>query len=151
LNEPYNTVKAWFQDCRDLHEQIEFQRQKIQSIRDAAEKCTQSLSSLPAGGSSGDKVGFAVERLDTEQRQLRLLEQRKDWMSVEATRRAYCLNGSVRARKQAACICEYYVKNKRQREIAEVVGIKNPNAVSVYIHDGLEALADIWENIQTDR
>lgn len=40
-NEPelpdYRTVKAWFQQCRDLAEQVEAQKQKIQRIRDTAE------------------------------------------------------------------------------------------------------------------
>ena len=66
----YRTVKAWFQQCRDLAAAIEVQKQKIQRIRDVAEKCTQSLSGMPAGGGNGDKVGFAVEQLDTERRQL---------------------------------------------------------------------------------
>ena len=70
----YQTVKAWFQQCRDLAAAIEIQKQKIQRIRDVAEKCTQSLSGMPAGGGNGDKVGFAVEQLDTERRQLQRME-----------------------------------------------------------------------------
>ena len=45
----YRTVKAWFQQCRDLAAAIEVQKQKIQRIRDVAEKCTQSLSPAYAG------------------------------------------------------------------------------------------------------
>ena len=33
----YRTVKAWFQQCRDLAAAIEVQKQKIQRIRDVAE------------------------------------------------------------------------------------------------------------------
>ena len=33
----YQTVKAWFQQCRDLAAAIEVQKQKIQRIRDVAE------------------------------------------------------------------------------------------------------------------
>lgn len=33
----YRTVKAWFQQCRDLAAAIEIQKQKIQRIRDVAE------------------------------------------------------------------------------------------------------------------
>ncbi len=66
----YHEVKAWFQQCRDLAEQVEAQKQKIQRIRDTAEKCTQSMSGMPTGGGAGDKVGFAVERIDTEERNL---------------------------------------------------------------------------------
>jgi hypothetical protein len=54
----YRTVKAWFQQCRDLAEQVEAQKQKIQRIRDTAEKCTQSMSGMPTGGGAGDKVAL---------------------------------------------------------------------------------------------
>ena len=49
----YRTVKTWFQQCRDLAAAIEVQKQRIQRIRDVAEKCTQSLSGMPAGGGTG--------------------------------------------------------------------------------------------------
>ena len=67
----YKTVKAWFQQCRDDAAAVKAQKQKIQRIRDAAEKCTQSLNGMPTGGSSGDKVGDAVARLDAEERELK--------------------------------------------------------------------------------
>lgn len=72
----YKTVKAWFQQCRDGAAAVKAQKQKIQRIRDAAEKCTQSLNGMPTGGSSGDKVGGAVARLDAEERELKQMEQR---------------------------------------------------------------------------
>ena len=34
----YRTVKTWFQQCRDLAAAIEVQKQRIQRIRDVAEK-----------------------------------------------------------------------------------------------------------------
>ena len=147
----YRTVKAWFQQCRDLAEQAEAQKQKIQRIRDTAEKCTQSMSGMPTGGGAGDKVGFAVERIDTEERNLKQMEHDLCELRIEAARRAYCLSGSVRTRKQADCIYGYYVENHLQREIAESVGLKNASAVSVYIREGIEVLAEIWKDIQTDR
>ncbi|MFR5849620.1 MAG: hypothetical protein ACLUFD_08515 [Faecalibacterium sp.] len=147
----YRTVKAWFQQCRDLAEQVEAQKQKIQRIRDTAEKCTQSMSGMPAGGGASDKVGFAVERIDTEERNLKQMELDLCELRTEAARRAYCLSGSARARKQADCIYDYYVQNLCQRKIAESVSFKNVNAVSVYIREGMEALAEIWKNIQTDQ
>lgn len=72
----YKMVKAWFQQCRDGAAAVKAQKQKIQRIRDAAEKCTQSLNGMPTGGSSGDKVGDAVARLDAEERELKQMEQR---------------------------------------------------------------------------
>ena len=147
----YRTVKTWFQQCRDLAEQVEAQKQKIQRIRDTAEKCTQSMSGMPTGGGAGDKVGFAVERIDTEERNLKQMELDLCELRIEAVRRINCLSGSVRTRKQADCIYGYYVENHLQREIAESVGLKNASAVSVYIQEGMEVLAEIWKDIQTDR
>lgn len=147
----YHEVKAWFQQCRDLAEQVEAQKQKIQRIRDTAEKCTQSMSGMPMGGGAGDKVGFAVERIDTEERNLKQMELDLCELRIEAARRINCLSGSMRTRKQADCIHGFYVKNLCQREIAESVGFKNTHAVSVYIREGIEALAEIWKDIQTDR
>lgn len=147
----YRTVKAWFQQCRDLAEQVEAQKQKIQRIRDTAEKCTQSMSGMPTGGGAGDKVSFAVERIDTEERNLKQMELDLCELRIEAARRINCLSGSVRTRKQADCIYGYYVENHLQREIAESVGLKNASAVSVYIQEGMEVLAEIWKDIQTDR
>lgn len=147
----YRTVKTWFQQCRDLAEQVEAQKQKIQRIRDTAEKCTQSMSGMPTGGGAGDKVGFAVERIDTEERNLKQMELDLCELRIEAARRINCLSGSVRTRKQADCIYGYYVENHLQREIAESVGLKNASAVSVYIQEGMEVLAEIWKDIQTDR
>ena len=85
----YKTVKAWFQQCRDGAAAVKAQKQKIQRIRDAAEKCTQSLNGMPTGGSSGDKVGDAVARLDAEERELKQMEQRLALLRMNATCRAY--------------------------------------------------------------
>ena len=116
----YRTVKAWFQQCRDLAAAIEVQKQKIQRIRDVAEKCTQSLSGMPAGGGTGDKVGFAVEQLDTERRQLQRMETDLCNLRVEATRRAYCL---IAEPECAEAICDHYVIGKSHKEIAKEVGV----------------------------
>ena len=147
----YHTVKAWFQECRDLTIQIEAQNQKITRIRDLSEKCTQGLSGMPMGGGNGDKVGFAVEQLDTAERQLQQLKSRLEYMKFEATRRLSYLNGSPRALKQAECIYEYYVKNQKQWAISETTGLKTSGAVSVYINDGLKSLSEIWKDIQVLR
>lgn len=146
----YRTVKGWFQQCRDLAAQIETQKQKIGRIRDTAEKCTQSMNGMPMGGGAGDKVGFAVERIDTEERNLKWMESELYALRIEATRRAYCLSGSTRAQKQAECICGYYIHLEPQRQIAVNVGLANSNAVATYIHEGLETLALIWEDVQND-
>lgn len=145
----YRTVKAWFQQCRTLAAAVEAQREKIQRIRDVAGKCTQSLSGLPGGG-GGDKVGSAVEQLDTEQRELCRMEEQLGKLNMEATHRAAFLCGTARARKQADCIFRYYVLNEKQSTVAEKTGFSNPTGVSVYIRDGFKTLAEIWTDIQND-
>lgn len=138
----YRTVKAWFQQCRDLAAAIEVQKQKIQRIRDVAEKCTQSLSGMPAGGSNGDKVGFAVERLDTERRQLQRMETDLCNLRVEATRRAYCL---IAEPECAEAICEHYIMGRSHKEIAKEVGVCGAEVVYRRIKRGCMALAEIWD------
>lgn len=138
----YRTVKAWFQQCRDLAAAIEVQRQKIQRIRDVAEKCTQSLSGMPAGGGNGDKVGFAVERLDTERRQLQRMETDLCNLRIEATRRAYCL---IAEPECAEAICEHYVMGKSHKEIAKEVSVCGADVIYRRIKRGCMALAEIWD------
>lgn len=139
----YRTIKAWFQQCRDLAAAIEAQKQKIQRIRDVAEKCTQSLSGMPAGGGNGDKVGFAVEQLDTERRQLQRMETDLCNLRVEATRRAYCL---YELPECAKAICEYYVNGKTQTVIAQESGFLDPRVIRSRIKRGLITLAEIWDS-----
>lgn len=138
----YRTVKAWFQQCRDLAAAIEVQKQKIQRIWDVAEKCTQSLSGMPAGGGNGDKVGFAVEQLDTERRQLQRMETDLCNLRVEATRRTYCL---IAEPECAEAICEHYVIGKSHKEIAKEVGVCGADVVYRRIKRGCMALAEIWD------
>ena len=138
----YRTVKAWFQQCRDLAAAIDIQRQKIQRIRDVAEKCTQSLSGMPAGGGNGDKVGFAVEQLDTERRQLQRMETDLCNLRIEATRRAYCL---IAEPECAEAICEHYVMGKSHKEIAKEAGVWGADVIYRRIKRGCMALAEIWD------
>lgn len=136
----YRTVKAWFQQCRDLAAAIEVQKQKIQRIRDVAEKCTQSLSGMPAGGGNGDKVGFAVEQLDTERRQLQRMETDLCNLRIEATRRAYCLTSA----RQAGFICRFYIDGKSLNAIAAEEKIKNNSTVCESIRLGCTYLAEMF-------
>ena len=62
----YHIVKAWFQQCRNLADAIEQQKQKIQRIRDIAEKTTPSLSGMPGSGGTGDKVGRSISDVEPE-------------------------------------------------------------------------------------
>lgn len=138
----YRTVKAWFQQCCDLAAAIEVQKQKIQRIRDVAEKCTQSLSGMPAGCGNGDKVGFAVEQLDTERRQLQRMETDLCNLRIEATRRAYFL---IAEPECAEAICEHYVMGKSHKEIAKEVSVCGADVIYRRIKRGCIALAEIWD------
>ena len=129
----YRTVKTWFQQCRDLAAAIEIQKQKIQRIR---------------GGGNGDKVGFAVEQLDTERRQLQRMETDLCNLRVEATRRAYCL---IAEPECAEAICEHYVIGKSHKEIAKEVGVCGADVVYRRIKRGCMALAEIWDEFSDVR
>lgn len=139
----YQTVKAWFQQCRDLAAAIEVQKQKIQRIRDVAEKCTQSLSGMPAGGGNGDKVGEGAANIVDERRRLQRMETDLCNLRMEATRRAYCL---YELPECAKAICEYYVNGKAQTVIAQESGFLDPRVIRSRIKRGLITLAEIWDS-----
>lgn len=144
----YKVVKAWFQKCRDDAAAVEAQKQKIQRLRDIASKTTPSMTGMPGGGGAGDKIGTGAGDIVDEERHLQQMEVDLTELRKEAVRRAYALNTDTpRELKQIACICEYFVNLKKHHEIAEIVGLKNTTAVSVYIRDGMEALSEIWESV----
>lgn len=142
----YHTVKAWFQQCRDMAKAVEAQKQKIQRIREVAEKTTPSLNGMPGGGGSCDTVGLAAADIADEQRRLQQMETDLCLMRIEATRRAYCITASKSSKKQADCLCLYYVENKKQREVCEKLGLSEENQVSIYIKWGSIYLAEIWDS-----
>lgn len=140
----YHEVKAWFQQCRDMAKAVEAQKRKIQRIREVAEKTTPSLNGMPSGGGAGDKVGLAATDITDEQCRLQQMETDLCLLRIEATRRAYCITASKSSKKQADCLCLYYVKNKKQREVCEELGLSEENQVSIYIKFGSIYLAEIW-------
>lgn len=143
----YRDVKAWFQQCRTLAAAVEAQREKIQRIRDVAGKCTQNLSGLP-GGAGGDKVGFAVEQLDAEQRELCRMETDLCNLRIEATRRAYWGANDRITLLQADCIRMFYIENKCQPQIVEALEICENSEVSKIIRRGCERLAAVWSEFE---
>lgn len=142
----YHTVKAWFQQCRDLAIQIEAQQQKIARIRDLSEKCTQGLSGMPMGGGNGDKVGFAVAELDTEERRFNQMETELHNLQIEATRRAYWGVSDKATILQGDCIRMFYIENKRQPEIVDALNLCENSEVSKLIRRGCERLAKRWDS-----
>lgn len=142
----YRTVKAWFQQCRTLAAAVEARHQKIRRLRDVAEKTTPSLSGMPGGGGAGDKVGSAVERLDTEERELRQMTDRLCSLRTEATRRlAKCIHGQKDGQRQADCLYLYYVCCQKQRDICARLDLPEENQVSTYIRRGCTYLAQSWQ------
>lgn len=143
----YRTVKAWFQQCRTLTAAVDAQRQKLQRIRDIAERTTPGMSGMP-GGAGGDKVGFAVEQLDTEERELRRMEKQLYALRVEAIRRAYLDAHDKTTLLQADCIRLFYVENKRQPQIVDTLHICENSEVSKLIRRGCERLAERWSEFE---
>lgn len=140
----YRVVKAWFQQCRDGAACVEAQKRKIDRIRELSEKTTPSMTGMPGGGGAGDKIGDGAQKIVDEQRELKRMEADLRNLRIEATRRAYCITGMKSSKLQAECICLYYVKGKKQREICEELGLSEENQVSVYIKCGCIQLARIW-------
>lgn len=144
----YKVVKAWFQQCRDGAAAVEAQKQKIQRIRDAAEKCTQSLSGMPSCGGSGDKVGDTVAKLDMEERELQQIEQRLALLKMNATFKAYAGAVDPETIRQGDCIRMFYIENKRQPVIVDTLGLCENSEVSKIIRRGCERLALIWDTLE---
>lgn len=140
----YHTVKSWFQRCRDLAAAVEAQRQKIDHIREISEKTTPNMTGMPGGSGAGDKIGNAVVDIVDEQQTLQRMETDLCNLRVEATRRAYCISGAKSSKRQADCLCLFYVHGKKQREICAELGLSEDNQVSIYIRWGCIHLAKIW-------
>lgn len=144
----YKVVKSWFQQCRDGAAAVEAQKQKIQRIRDAAEKCTQSLSGMPSCGGSGDKVGDTVAKLDMEERELQQIEQRLALLKMNAIFKAYAGAVDPETIRQGDCIRMFYIENKRQPVIVDTLGLCENSEVSKIIRRGCERLALIWDTLE---
>lgn len=140
----YHTVKAWFQQCRDKTAAIRAQRQKLQRIRDIAEKTTPSLSGMPGGSGAGDKIGGAAGDIVDEERRLQQMETDLHNLRIEATRRAYCLTSS----RQADCICRFYVDGKSLKTIADEDGVSSESNVFQNIRLGCTYLAEMRDDWQ---
>ena len=141
----YRVVKAWFQQCRDQAAVVDAQRRKIERIRELSEKTTPSLSGMPGGCGAGDKIGSGAAKIVDEQRELQHMEKKLLDLRIEAAKRAYSISGTKSSKKQAECLCLFYVKGKKQREICEELGLVEENQVSVYIKWGCIHLAKIWD------
>lgn len=139
----YQTVKAWFQQCRDGQKAVEAQRAKIAQIRLLASHITPSMTGMPLAPGNGDKVGEGAANIVDERRRLQRMETNLCNLRMEATRRAYCL---YELPECAKAICEYYVNGKTQTVIAQESGSLDPRVIRSRIKRGLITLAEIWDS-----
>lgn len=142
----YKVVKAWFQQCRDLANQIEVQQQKIQRIRDIASKTTLSMTGMPGGSGSGDKIGTGAGDIVDEERHLQRMETDLCNLRIEAARRAYKLTSA----RQADFICKFYIDGKSLKTIADEAGVSKHSTVFENIRLGCTYLAEMFDDWHTD-
>ena len=84
----YQTVKAWFQQCRDGQKAVEAQRAKIAQIRLLASHITPSMTGMPLAPGNGDKVGEGAANIVDERRKLQRMETDLCNLRIEATQRS---------------------------------------------------------------
>lgn len=135
------TVKAWFQQCRDGEKAIAVQRAKIAQLRLLTTHITPSMTGMPLAPGNGDKVGAGAASLVDERRQLQRMETDLCNLRLEATRRAYCL---TEVPECARAICDYYINGKKQETIAREEGVSDAGVIRRRIKRGFAALAEIW-------
>lgn len=144
----YHTVKAWFQQLRDLDDEIDNIQLEIQRLRDNATKCTASMSGMPGGAGSGDKVGTCIEKVDAEERRRQALEADLKALRAEAICRIHHIKGTKSSSLMQASLYGYYVQNQKQAVVADSLDLPNENRVALYIRDGTRYLAEIWDDLQ---
>lgn len=140
----YHTVKAWFQQLRDLDDEIDNIQLEIQRLRDNATKCTASMSGMPGGSGHGDKIGLCAEETDEKERKMQELQAELEVLRMEAERRIKYIAGTKCSDMMQACLYGYYVQNQKQVVVARSLGLPNENRVSMYVRDGCKQLAQIW-------
>lgn len=145
----YHTVKAWFQQLRNLDDKADSIRLEIQRLRDNATKCTASMSGMPPGGSGySDKVGSCAELVNEEEQRLAALKTETKLLRDEAIRRIEAIHGTKCSKLMQECMYGYYVQNKKQPVIAKSLGLPTENRVSLYIRWAAIYLAEIWTDLE---
>lgn len=144
----YQTVKAWFQQCRDGEKAIAVQRAKIAQLRLLTTHITPSMTGMPMAPGNGDKVGAGAASLVDERRQLQRMETDLCNLRLEATRRAYCLTEIPEC---ARAICDYYINGKTQPAIAQEEDVFDTSVIRRRIKRGFSALAEIWVSFDENK
>lgn len=144
----YHTVKAWFQKCRDLADEIDNIQLEVQRLRDNATKCTASMSGMPGGTGYGDKIATYTEKADAEERRKQALEADLHSLREEAICRIRHIKGKKSSQLMQASMYGYYVQNKRQAEVADGLCLPSENRVSLYIKWAAIYLAEIWPELE---
>lgn len=144
----YRTVKAWFQQCRDLADEIDNIQLEVQRLRDNATKCTANMSGMPGGSGYSDKIGAYTEKLDAEEHRKKALEAELHDLREEAICRIRHIQGTKSSQLMQSSMYGYYVRNKRQSEVANDLCLTSENRVSLYIRWAAIYLAEIWPELE---
>ena len=144
----YHTVKEWFQQLRDMDDEVENIQLEIQRLRDNATKCTTSMSGMPNGSGGSDKVGVYIEKADAEERRKQNLEAELSSLREEAICRIHHIKGTKSSHLMQASLYGYYVQNQKQVVVANNLDLPNANRVALYIREGTKYLAEIWGDLQ---
>lgn len=144
----YHAVKAWFQKCRDLADEIESIQLEVQRLRDNATRCTANMSGMPGGSGYGDKISAYTEKADAEERRKQALEAELHALREEAICRIRHIQGTKSSALMQESLYGYYVRNQKQIVVARSLLLPNENRVSLYIREGTKYLAGIWNDLQ---
>lgn len=142
----YHIVKVWFQQLRDLDDEIDRTQMEIKQVHDSATKCTASMSGMPGGSGYGDKIGLCAEKTDEKERRIEHLQVELDILREEADRRIKYIVGTKSSDLMQACLYGYYIQNQKQIVVARSLKLPNENRVSLYIREGCKRLALIWNS-----
>lgn len=140
----YHTVKAWFQQLRDMDDKIDTIQLKILQDHDDATKCTASMNGMPSSAGYSDKIGLCAEKTDEKERLIEEMKIELEVLRVEARRRIKYIAGTKSSDMMQACLYGYYVQNQKQIVVARSLELPNENRVSMYVRDGCKQLAKIW-------
>lgn len=80
-------VREWLRGVRDMTQAVADQQDKIRRWRAAATQTTQSMTGMPGGGGSGDKIGSTIARITEEEERLAQMEHDLQQLRGEAYRR----------------------------------------------------------------
>lgn len=136
-------LRAWFERLPRMRALIRQQQEHIASLRSAATTITSSTSGAPGHSGTSDKVGTNSDAAIDAEAKLAELKCQYAEMQKEAIEVAYMLHADPASIKRSRCLILYYVEDKKQADIAPLVGYSGPEKVSHAISAGLHQLAEV--------